>query len=292
MALNIQNIYIKTYEQTVRHLAQQSNSRLRMYITERSTNGTEHNWERIGKVEAEEKTSARTPTPAGPQDNDWSRRVSAAKTYHIGSSSEQEDPVQMLVDPNSNIAMSQGMGMRRRVDDVIIAAADGTALDGQGANNAFPAGQIVGDIATPISFDLVTQVNEVYQLNDIDPDIPKVMIVGPTQVRKMLQMTEVTSSDYQHVKALAGNGFVPHWMGFTWILSNRLISPAGDNTDLHCLSFTRMGVGLQMNKDITARVAEDPSLSFAWRIYCHMTLGAVRVEDEHVVRMIVKNSLT
>ena len=46
-----------------------------------------------------------------------------------------------------------------------------------------------------------------------------------------------------------------------------------------------------MNRDITARVAERPDLSFAWQCYLHMTIGAVRVEDEHIVRVHVLDAL-
>jgi len=49
---------------------------------------------------------------------------------------------------------------------------------------------------------------------------------------------------------------------------------------------------LQVNKDIWARVAEDPTISFAWRIYSALTMGAVRVEDEQIVHVHVKNALT
>jgi hypothetical protein len=40
-----------------------------------------------------------------------------------------------------------------------------------------------------------------------------------------------------------------------------------------------------MNKDLWVRIAEDPSVSFAWRIYCASTYGAIRVEDEQLVRI-------
>jgi hypothetical protein len=40
---------------------------------------------------------------------------------------------------------------------------------------------------------------------------------------------------------------------------------------------------MNIPKDITAKVAEDPSISFAWRLYCFAVMGAVRVEDEQLV---------
>ena len=289
MTNSISNVYIETFENNVRQLAQQSISRLRPYVTERGTNGEKHNWERLTAGTATLKTGVRQATPF--QDLPWSRRVSTASTYDAGETTEQEDPVQMLIDPNSNIALNLAMSMRRAVDDVLITAAGGAATDGDGSAVAFPAGQVVGDGTAPISFDNVTEVLEVFMSNDIENDVPKVAIVGPTQVRKLMQLTENTSKDYVRtgLDQLSTTGMVPNWLGFTWIMSTRLNIPTA--TELDCLFFTRRAIGLQFNKDITARIAEDPSISFAWRIYCHMTLGAVRVEDEHIVKLHVSDTI-
>jgi len=288
MAISISNVYIQTFENIVRHLAQQRMSRLRTCVQERGVSSEKHNWETMGANTATEKTAARTATPEN--DSAWDRRVSVAKTFHVGDSVEQEDPVQMLVDPQSNIAHSIAMAMKRAQDDSIIAAATGTALDGAGSANAFPAGQVVGDGTGVFSFDGVTEVYEKFMTNDIDPEEQKFMIIGPTQLRKMQQLTEYTSSDYVNVKSLATNGFVKAWMGFDWIVSTRLLAPAGG--ELSCLAMTKRALGLQMNRDISARIAEDPSISFAWRVYCFGTWGAVRVEDEQIVHWHLKDSLT
>ena len=287
MAINISNVYIQSFENNVRHLAQQSHARARMCVTERSVSSEKHNWERIAKNQASLKTGPRQATPEN--DSDWSRRVSIAATYDIGDTSEQEDPVQMLVDPNSNIVRSVGMAMKRQIDDVIFAAATGDATIGDGTTVTFPAGQVVGDGTGVFTFDGVTEVYEKFMDNDIDPDEQKYMFVGPKQLRKMQQLTEYTSSDYVNVKALAEKGYVEHWMGFTWIVSTRLLAPGAGQ--LSCLAMTKQAMGLQMNRDITTRVAEDPSISFAWRIYAYMTLGAVRVEDEHIVHWHLLDSL-
>lgn len=285
---NIDQAYIQTYERTVRHLAQQGVSRLRMYVTERPVGGENHNWERLGVApDAQLKVNGvLTPTPEN--DNDWSRRVSVAKTRHTATTSEQEDPSLMLVDPNSNLASSQAAAMKRAYDDEIIAAATGDSLDGDGAPVVFPASQTVGDGTSPISFDIVTEVTEKFLENDIDPDEPKVFVVGPTQIRKLLQLTEVTSADYVALKALI-NGEVAFWMGYTWICSTRLTAPSVD--ELTCFAMTKRALGLQVNKDIWTKVAEDPTNSFAWRIYTATTMGATRVEDEHIVQVHLADTL-
>lgn len=280
MAITIDNVYVQTFERNLRHLAQQGDTRLRRFVTEVSSTGEKHNFERLGEASSSIKTTARTATPTS--DLEWSRRVALAATYHTGETVEQEDIVQMLVDPNSNVSMSLAMAMKRRVDDVIIAAANGTALDGAGTANAFPTSQIIGNGSAVITLDTIYEVQEKFMKNDIDPDEQITMVIGPTQQRQLLKYMEVTSGDYQNSKALA-TGYLPNYMGFNWVVSNRLQLPAAGQID--CLAMTKRGVGLMVNRDITTRVAEDPTLSFAWRLYAFMTMGAVRVEDEHVVRI-------
>ena len=287
MAITISNVYIQTFERIVRHLAQQGDTKLRQFVTEVATNGEKHNWERVGATDPTEKTSARTATPTA--DLAWSRRVSLAQTFHAGETYEPEDVVQMLVDPNSNIAQALASGMRRKVDDIIIAAATGSALNGNGATSAFPAGQIVGNGTGVITLDTILETQEKFAKNDVDPDERKVMVIGPTQQRKLLQTPEIISADYQSVKALA-TGMLPNFMGFDWVVSNRLLAPAAGQID--CLAFTKRSIGLQVNKDISAQVAQDPSLSFAWRIYTMMTMGAVRVMDEEVVAVRLLNAIS
>lgn len=286
MAITIDKVYIQTFERNVRHMAQQADTRLRRFVTEKATDGQKHNWERLGSGEASLKAAARVATPTS--DLPWSRRVSLAQTYHMGETVEQEDVVQMLIDPNSNASAAIANGMKRKIDDILIAAATGTALNGDGTTSAFPAGQVVGDGTGVISIDNILEVQEKFYKNDIDPDESKVMVISPTVQRKLMSLMEVTSGDYQNSKALA-TGMLPNWMGFDWVVSNRLLVPVAGQ--ISCLAFTKRALGFQVNSDIAAKVAEDPSLSFAWRIYAAMTMGAVRTEDEQIVHLKVKNAI-
>ena len=287
MANTVDNVFIQTYENTVRHLAQQGITRLRPWVMERSVQSEGHNWERLGAQEAQQKTTRLQATPV--QDYPWSRRKSVPVTWDTGDSTEQEDIVQMLVDPNSNLAMAQAKAMRRAHDDEIIAAAVGDSRDGDGNAVTIPAEQTIGSQGSPVTmtFDLVTEVTERFMDNDIDPDEEKVFVVAPKQARKLLQLTEATSGDYNAVRPLTSKGYIESWMGYTWLVSTRLPdSSAGqDDSENYIFACTRKALGLQMNRDISVRIAEDPSVSFAWRLYAYSTFGAIRVEDEHLVRI-------
>jgi hypothetical protein len=285
MAVTIDKVKIQTYENNVRFLAQQGISRLRPYVMERQVHSEAHNWERLAQSTANIKTRSQA-TPNG--ETVWSRRQSVPTPYNVGDIAENSDKVQMAIEPNSSYAFSHAMAMRRAHDAAIIEAAVGDSRDGDGNVVAYDAGQLVGDGSAPISYDMVTAVTEKFLEKDIDPSERKIFVIGPKQQRKLLQLTEATSRDYNTMDALRA-GYVDNWMGYTWIVSTLLQAPAAGQLD--CFAMTEKGVGLQMNQDIFARIQEDPSLSFAWRIYCESTFGAIRVEDEHVVKAHVADTV-
>jgi len=293
---SIQEVYIRTFERNVRHLAQQSVTRLEPYVMSKSVQSEAHNWELINSNDADLKSN-RDPWPGNNRsrltpddDTQWERRQSTPNVYNIGDVTEHSDIAQMLVDPNSNYAKAHAMAMRRVKDDVIIEAAVGPSKDGSGVAIPFDANQAIGATGSPVpfTFDLITEVSEKFMLNDIDPDDSKVFVISPAQARKLLQLTEATSGDYNAVRPLTSKGYIESWMGYTWVVSTRLQAPAAG--ERYVFAMTRKAIGMQVNKDIWTRVAEDPSISFAYRIYSEMHLGAIRVEDKHLVRCAVSEA--
>ncbi len=299
MAITVSQAYIDTFEANVRHLAQQKTARLRMCCTEVNKQSEAHNWERLAASTARNKTSARAESPAGGNGSGavgatdgltWSRRKSLIGTYDIGEVVEPEDIVQTLVDPKSAVSENLVMGMNRKMDDVIIEAATGPATDGDGSSVTFPVGQTVGDGTTEISLDTVLEIDELFYTNDVDPDEEKYFIIGPKQRRKLLQLIEVTSSDFQSDRQALATGYLPSFLGYNWIVSNRLNVPTAD--DLDCLIMTKKAIGLHIAGDIESRVAERSDMSFAWQLYMKMHIGAVRVEDEHIVKFVAADTVT
>lgn len=299
MAINIDSAYVETFESSVRQLAQQRNTRLRQFVTSVNKQSEAHNWDRLAQSSYRTKSAARMVSPAGGDGSgavdstdglDWTRRKTLIATYDTGEVIEQENVVQMLIDPKSSSVTNLGMNMSRAVDDVIITAATGDALDGAGGPVTFPVGQVVGDANTVMSLDIVLQVDELFGKNDVDPDEAKVFVINPTIKRKLMQLLEVTSGDFQAQKALA-TGVLPNWMGYTWVVSNRLLNPDTTDGDVTCLAFTKKALGLHVARDISAKVGERTDMSFAWQLYCMMSMAAVRVEDEHIVEVHLKNAI-
>ena len=303
MVDTIDKVYVNTYERTVRHLAQQGDQRLRNWVMETGAQSGSalgdytggHNWDRLQKCVAAPKTTRKQAT--ADQDMEWSRRKSIPRVTDVGTTTEHEDPSAMIIDPNSAIAHSQGMAMARAFDIEILRAASAAAVDGVGDAVAYDADQEIngGDSNTgvPFTFDLITEVSEKFMANDIDPSEPKVWVIGPAQARKMLQLTEATNADYSALMPLQSKGYVDNFMGFTWVLSNLLEDSAAvpDGVASTTVAMTRKAIGFQVAQDIWSRVEESVDLSFLWRIYSAANFGAVRVEDEHLVKIQTLNSI-
>lgn len=298
MALtNPQNIRVDAFQANVRHLAQQEGSKLLMHVDKDSPEAETNSWDRLssGEQTAKARNTASSGNETGRQ---WSRRQAVAASFKDYEIVETQDISQMLVDPNSNLVRSMGMAAGRRQDDIIIAAATGNANVITRASGvptttptAFPAGQIISDYSLDISFDLIAQVQRLFMQNDIDPTVPKVAVVGPQQVYQLLNLTEQTSGDYvnrQALQTLNATGVVPNWMGFTWIMSTRLLEPTTAQKD--CIFFTERALGYHQPQDITSFVERDPSRQYAWRPQCEQTAGAVRVEDEQIVWLKAKDT--
>lgn len=282
MANTIDQVYIDAFDRNIRHLAQQSRNRLRHMVDVRGSTAETEAWDTLAPSEMSPKVGRGAPTPivnsgAG---STWGRRIAGNETFDIGDLVGKDDITQMIADPNSNIARSFSMSAYRSQDDVIIAAATGTALDGEGNNNVFPTGQIIGDYSTDITFDAVTAVSELFLDADIDPEVEKWFVIGPKQQRKLLQLTEATNQDYAY-KALM-EGYVQDWMGFNWVVSTRLEAPQVQQRT--CFALTKQALGMQINQDIMSEIAKDPSASFDWRIYTSWQGGSIRVEDQQIVQ--------
>ena len=284
MAITIDKVFIEEYRNLVLHTVQQKKNLLRNFVTVVKSSGEAYNFERLGPVEMGQKTGRRVDTPY--TDDDWSRRVAIPKTYFNTMTVEHEDKVQMLVDPLSNYHKAQGMAVARAYDDILIKAAIDPALDGDGNSIPFPSSQLVGDGSAPISFDLVAQVQTIFMKNHIMPDVPKVMVVGPNQIRQLWNDEKAISADYVRREALtklSSTGLVENWMGFTWIVSNRLTAPA--TGELNCFAFTKEAIGLAINEELLVRISENPAKSYMWQTFVQFTAGAVRIEDEQVVKL-------
>jgi hypothetical protein len=282
MSTQITTAFVEQYSANVQLLSQQTGSLLRDKVRVESVVGKNAFFDQIGSVTATVRSSRHSDTPQA--DTPHSRRRVSLADYEFADLIDDLDKVRMLADPTSSYAQAAAYAMGRAMDDAIISAATGTAYTGVagGTSTALPAGQIITEASTNgLTIAKLRQAKKILDLNDVDPSIARYIIVGPKQIDDLLGTTEVTSSDFNTVKALA-MGDVNSFLGFNFIVSNRLAIASSKRS---LIAFAQDGLLLGVGKDVTARIDERADKGYATQVYYSAAFGATRMDEQKVVKI-------
>ena len=267
--------FVEAFKSNVIHLCQQKPSRLRSTVDSMTVKAEIANVERIGSKEAVEKTTRHTETPI--LDVPHSRRRFPMQDMQWADLIDEEDEIRMLISPKSAYAQAGAWAMNRAYDNIIIAALGGNSTDGDGTSVALPSSQKLSS-SGGLTLEGVIAAKELLDANEVDPD-NRFMVVNSKAMSDMLGTTEVSSSDFNSVKALVQGSF-DTWLGFRWIQTELL--PA-DTLYAYHKSGMRLGIG----RDVSTRIDKRPDVSYATQVYLAFTAGATRVEEEKVVEISV-----
>ena len=285
MSSQVTTAFVQQYSANVQMLSQQMGSRLRDAVRIENVVGKNAFIDQIGKATAQLRTSRHADTPQ--LDTPHARRRLSLASYEYADLIDDQDKVRMLIDPTSFYAQAAAAAMGRAMDDVIITAALGTASTGEtgsGSATLDATNNMVGSASSNdgLTIAKLLEAKRKLDLNDVDPSIPRYIAVGPKQIEDLLGTTQVTSSDFNTVKALA-QGDVNSFLGFEFIMSNRL---SVDSNDIRsCFAWAEDGITLGIGKDVSARIDERNDKGYATQVYYCMDIGAVRMEESKVVKI-------
>ena len=286
MSSQITTSFVEQYSANVSLLAQQTGSKLRNAVDVENVRGKSAFFDQIGVTAAQVRTSRHADTPQ--IDTPHSRRRVSLATYEWADLVDDADKVRMLIDPTSTYARAAAGAMNRAIDDVIITAMNASASTGVagGTSTALPSSQktSTSDSGDGLSVAKLRSAKYILDNNDIDPSLKRFLVCGPKQIQDLLAITEVTSSDYAVVKALA-TGTINSFLGFEFIMSTRLNKDATYTTDRLVFAFTEDAIKLAMGKDVSAKISERADKSYSTQVYYSMDLGATRMEEEKVVQI-------
>ena len=287
MSSQITTAFVQQYSAVLQHLSQQKGSRLRGAVRVEAVRGKQAFFDQIGSQSASVRTTRAADTLLN--DTPHARRMVTLADYEVADLIDDQDKLRMIVDPTSSYAQAQAFAIGRSMDDVIITAATGDAKTGEtgGTTTALPSGQKVAVNLSGsnegLTIGKLREAKYILDNNDVDPSIPRVLVCGPKQIQDLLGTTQVTSSDFATVKALA-TGEVDSFMGFKFLVSTRLAHNTG--TDVRtCFAYAVDGITLAVAKDLTVRIDERPDKGYAVQVYACMSIGATRMEEEKVVEI-------
>lgn len=291
MSFEIPTHFVQQYKENVMQLSQQKGSRLRRTVRDDGTIiGKTVFFDRMGQTAAQRILNRHGDTPL--QNTPHSRRAAHMYDYDWADLVDWADKLKTLYDPTNPYAVSAGWALGRSQDDEIISALGGTAstgVDGSGTQ-ALPAAQKVavndhtydsgtGDVGLTVG--KLIHAQKILQDADVDEDMKRYCVCTSEQIADLLTNTEVTSSDYNTVKALV-QGEINTFMGFEFIRTQRLLTSGGDRL-IYC--YTEQAIGAGVPKDIEVDIGPRRDKRNAIQVYAMMSCGAVRVEDEQVVEI-------
>ena len=280
MSSQITTAFVQQYSNNVQMLSQQKGSLLRNAVDAETIVGKNAFFEQVGQAVAQKRVSRHSDTPQ--IDTPHARRRVSMVDYEYADLIDKQDQVRTLIDPTSSYAQAAAFALGRAMDDEIISAVSGNAFSGETGSTtvALPSAQKITESGTDgLTIAKLRSAKEKFDSASVDPSIPRYIVVGPKQISDLLGTTQVTSSDFNTVKALA-NGEINSFLGFNFITSNRLSIASSKRL---CLAFAMDGVKLALGQDIMTRIDERSDKGYATQVYVCMTMGATRMEEEKVV---------
>ncbi len=309
MSAEITQAFVDQFGANVFHLSQQKGSRLKPAVRVESQNGESAFYDRIGKVAAVKKAGRHSDTPQ--LDTPHSRRMVTLEDYEWADLIDQQDKIRMLQDPTSDYVMAAMWAMGRSMDDELIAAALGNAYSGQKGTVAVahPNTQKYaandGAVFTNLNVRTLRAVKRKLDEKEVDDGEDRFIACSSSQIESLLGQTEVTSHDYNTVKALV-QGEVDTFMGFKFLRTERLLTQVaalsasattgavGSGTSVagfrKAFAWGKQGLLLSIGKDIMAKIDQRADKSYATQAYTCMSIGATRMEEEKVVEILCKES--
>ena len=286
MSSQITTSFVEQYSSNVAMLSQQMGSKLRGSVDVETVRGKNAFFDQVGVTAAQLRTSRHGDTPQ--IDTPHSRRRLSLADYEWADLVDDVDKVRMLVDPTSSYARAAAAAMNRAMDDVIITAFNASANTGVagGTSTALPSGQktATSDQSDGLTIAKLLAAKKILDNNDVDPSLKRYIVCGPQQISDLLGTTQVTSADYNVVRALA-TGAINSYLGFEFIMSTRLNKDATYTSDRLVFAYTEDAIKLGIGKDISAKISERADKSYSTQVYYAMSLGAVRMEEEKVVQI-------
>ena len=280
MSSQITTAFVQQYSNNVQMLSQQKGSLLRNTVDAETVAAKNAFFEQVGQATAVKRVSRHGDTPQ--IDTPHSRRRVSMVDYEYADLIDKQDQVRTLIDPTSSYAQAAAFALGRAMDDEIISGITGNAFSGETGSTtvALPSAQKITESGTDgLTIAKLREAKEKFDSASVDPSIPRYLVVGPKQISDLLGTTQVTSSDFNTVKALA-NGEISTFLGFNFVVSNRLSIASSKRL---CLAYAMDGIKLALGQDIMTRIDERSDKGYATQVYVCMTMGATRMEEEKVV---------
>lgn len=273
------------------HLLQQKESRLEGKVRKATVKGKERTFSQLGKSKMRLITTRNGQTI--PSDTAMAKRWVRPVGYDEVTFIDQFDHIALgeLPAPESEHVTSHAMAAKRTIDEVIIAALEGTAYIGETGTTAVDlaaANKVAVDYVqsgaaanSGLTLAKLARAKYIHDAFEVEAE-DRYFIHSAKQLNDLLvNVIEIKSSDYNDVKALV-DGKVTRFMGYDFVMTQLLTLVVA--TDVRtCIAYHKNGVvlGIGMEKSVKIDIRAD--LNHTIQIRTVIMIGATRMEEERVV---------
>ena len=236
----------------------------------------------FGQVEMQEKTTRNADTVFS--EIEHKQRWIFPTDFTLALPVDKEDELKMLNSPKSGYVAAHAAAYSRKFNATVRAAALGSAKTGTngGTTTAFDtANQRIASGSVGLTITKLRTAAEKFNTNYLASE-RKFISIGPKQLTDLLETTEVTSSEYNTVRALV-NGEINTYLGFDF-----MIDPDLDVTgsDRRCFAWVQDGLVFGQWNGLSTRIDERKDKEYLWQVFSSATIGATRTQEEKVVEIL------
>lgn len=304
MSTQIPVAFVDQFKANILLLSQQKPARLRMTCRMEDVTGDTLYVERIGPKDAELRGARHGETPIS--DADHSRRKLSMADYVVPADLiDKPDKLKLLIDPQGVYVQNQTFSLNRAIDDVVITALGGPAFSGhtgattvnnydvgecrliQSDGTIRAAGSDWSDVTeTALTIAKLLTCKQLLDDAEIDEDRQRYFLTNPYNLNQLLNTTEVKSSDYNTVKALA-QGKIDTYMGYKFLKSTRLPADDTDTGATKSYAFAQDAIVLAIAEEPNVSISVRNDLLDSIQVFSTLSIGATRVEGPAVVGILL-----
>lgn len=297
MSFEITTAFVQQYKEGVTMLSQQLGARLQdTVMVDSGIVGKSEYFDQVGVVTAQLVNNRHGDSPLNQTPH--ARRKLNLADYDTGDLVDKLDLQKTLNDPTNAYVIAHGAAMARAKDQVIIDAFFADAQTGetgssttsflsgnQVAVNSWAYGTGTGNAGLTIS-KLIEGMKILKGHEAVQPGMPDSEVYCALNAKleaDLLATTEVTSADYNSVRALV-RGEIDTFMGIKFIRTE-LLRTNGSGY-VRAPLWVKSGMALGIGVDIQAEISPRPDKRYSLYPYFRMSIGATRLEEKKVVELI------
>lgn len=294
MSQQITTAMVQQFHGDVEMLVQQEGSVLREGVRSESQHSETQFWEQVGPTRASRITDRHGDSPQ--VDSVHDRRSVNLEFFDWGDFIDRKDKVQILIDPTNPYAQNASYALGREIDILILQALYGTALTGKaaGTSTIFTAANEVavnfGGTNVGLTVAKLIEARRILKSGNVMLNREQLYLAYTAkQEADLLNTTEVTSADYNSVKALV-RGDVDTFLGIKFLSTELLLETGLQGSPSDFLSAThqrvpmwvKSGLLLATNPEVETEVVRRWDKRGSWYVYAMAGAGATRMQETKV----------